>query len=111
MGIFLAPYIGSGTRFDPFRPAVDGDWEAIDLRPDATVATGFALVSAVAVTTGDKLADAPSEMLSNAIRNRIQNRLGVTVANKTLAEIIGDLMIRTPPGKWNRLANSPLMQR
>jgi hypothetical protein len=49
---WLTRYIGSGlgTEADPFRPmGADelGDWSAIDLRPDSSVAAGFALLQGV----------------------------------------------------------------
>ena len=42
---YLTPYVGTGTNEDPFTPkGASGAWSAIDLRPDCSVATGYALL-------------------------------------------------------------------
>ena len=45
MAFYLAPYIGAGTRDDPFRPRGSDQpgWSAIDLRPDPSRLDGGGL--------------------------------------------------------------------
>ena len=44
--IYLAPYVGSGTAKDPFKPRQwdSSRWDAIDLRPDPTRIDGWCLL-------------------------------------------------------------------
>ena len=44
---YLAPYVGTGTFADAFRPrgSEQPGWSAIDLRPNGAVATGLALMA------------------------------------------------------------------
>lgn len=85
MPLYLAPYIGAGTRADPFRPrgsAVPG-WRAIDLRPDPTVRTGRALIWLPIHDTDtqlDRLADDPAEPFGALVRTRIAQRTGIADA-------------------------------
>lgn len=84
--LYLSPYIGTGSKEDPFRPkhsVPDASWESMDLRP-AGQAAGFsllwtpsALLSAVDLT---QLADEKSETMTPARRTRIENELGVTIS-------------------------------
>ena len=108
MPFYYSSYTGSGTRKDPFRPAgFDGHvWSALDLRDDPTVAAGFCFVYSPdtindpAVTlVAQNYTDVPSQQ----IRNRIGQRLGVTIPNDTLGNIIGWLLTNPPAGRWAKL--------
>lgn len=103
--LYLAPYVGSGTKSDPFRPrAAAGKWSAVDLRPDPTVIDGFALLY-LPGASGDaqlrQIGDAKEELLSRATETFIGNRLGKTFdgSNATISDLIGDLCLSPPSVK------------
>lgn len=111
MSFYLSRYIGTGTRADPFRPAV---WEtglargSLDLRPDSTTVDGRALVRMAADASGalwDKVAETQDEVLSSLLRRRIYQFLNVP--ERALATrfdaIMADLLMDPPPGAWKRL--------
>lgn len=85
----LAPYIGSGTADDPYRP-IGGATGAIDLRPDPSVRDGWALV---ADAPSMAVADSPDERIPAAIRRRLSNALGVTLDDRPFGRIVADLLI------------------
>lgn len=106
----LAPYVGTGTRKDPFRPrAAEGNWSAVDLRPDASVVDGFALLHHPS-TSSDPLLRAigsnKNEARSRAMEISLGNVLGKTFdgKNRSIADLVGDLLIAPPSVKgWNPL--------
>lgn len=109
MPYYLAPYVGSGTRQDPRRPRGADDhaqWAAIDLRPDPTVAAGYALVWTPGPASGAgvaKLCDSAEETLPLSVRSALGSALGVTVEASAFGEAILDLMLRPPVRGWGRL--------
>jgi hypothetical protein len=94
---YLSGYVGDGSEANPFRPVgVDGlpTWSSIDLRPDGSVATGFALVAAQTRIDGqrrDYLGDAPTAR-SAAVKDVIGTRLSVTLDTDSLAQIALELL-------------------
>lgn len=103
--LYLGTWIGAGTRADPFRPrGTDGvpGWSAVDLRLDQTSATGFCLLgtdAVLSVSDADLLALDKLEALSAVRRNRIENRLGVTLTGATMSAILEELLF-IDLGKW-----------
>lgn len=113
MPIYLAPWTGSGTRQDPFQPlGVDGQpsWSCFDLRPDASTLDGGGINACILAVTNPivdpnviDLGQLGSTLPANT-RRRIENWLGIpTLDNLTLLEIIAQLLINPPPGKWGRI--------
>lgn len=110
---WLTGYIGKGTDGDPFRPfgadELDG-WSAIDLRPDSAKVDGFALLAGAALPMKVgriSLGDDP-DASSVAVRNGIQSKVGITLADSKLRRIVRSLLVEhaTPPGdktRWNPL--------
>lgn len=111
---WLTRYIGSGLGTDPdsFRPlGADelGLWDAIDLRPDSSVAAGFALLHGVGplpVAAGRvSLGDDP-DAASPAVKSAIESRLGITLADNRLRRIVRSLLVehaRTDGTRWKPL--------
>jgi len=115
MGLYLSPYIGIGTKADPFMPRGLRDsagTSAVDIRLDPTRADGdgigFALLWQPAGTpdpTGAiKLADDYGEPLPALIRNRLNTRTGLDFsADTTIQDAIETIMLRADTGRWKRL--------
>lgn len=113
MPFYLAEYIGSGTRADPFRPVGSDQpgWAAIDLRPDPSVVDGGGLNACLLRTPtafndprARFLADDKLENLTNPQKNFLQNRLGIDLSSTNLLrDIIATLMVHPPNGAWKRL--------
>lgn len=108
--LYLAPYVGTGTISDPFRPrkAIEvAKWSGLDIRPDPKVRAGFALFS-----TDEPIADAllepivadKMERLTLQTRTRIGNRLGLTLdRNETGMELVWRLLTRDHSKGWGLL--------
>lgn len=109
MPYYLAPYKGSGTTPDPFRPEGSDQpgWSAIDLRPDASVITGRCLLYLPVADANPllrKLSDAKEEMIGTANRNALRTALGAsTLQDDAFASVVKELLVRPPAGRWNRL--------
>lgn len=109
MPIYLAPWIGSGSKEDPFRPlGVDGQstFSCLDLRPDPSKQAGYCIVSVPNPIVDSNAIDlgTTADHLSSPVRNRIQQLLeSKTIDDLTVGEIIGQLLLDPPPGKWARL--------
>lgn len=97
MPYYLAPYIGAGTRPDPFRPRGSSQprWSAIDLRPDSSQITGRCLLFLPVhdpYPTLERLADTPQEFLGDSIRNRLQNALSLTLGQTRFDHMVEELL-------------------
>src|SRR3989337_877625 len=94
---YLAPYVGTGTEDDPFRPkGVDGlkTWTAIDLRADCTQAAGFALLAVETPnpSIGPYLGDDP-DAERPGLPGLIRASLGVLPEATRLRDILAELLI------------------
>ena len=115
MPYYLAPYVGSGTDSDPFRPRRSGDveqvgWSAIDLRPDSSVASGPSNVCLLWLPSGafvdgalKKVADTPDQIVPQADCDQINAFLGTTVTSGPFSDVVAQIMLNPPPNKWNKL--------
>ena len=110
MPYYLAPYIGSGTRQDPFRPLGSDQpgWSAVDLRPDggATLGGGGLNACLLYLPVADarpqlrQIGLAKADTIGPGLRNAIQTRLGVTVTATTLLDLVWDLLLAPPANTW-----------
>ena len=94
---YLAPYVGTGTEDDPFRPkGVDGlkTWTAIDLRADCTQAAGFALLAIETPdpSIGPYLGDDP-DTERPGLPGLIRASLGILPEATRLRDILAELLI------------------
>lgn len=104
--LYLAPFVGSGVKGDPFRPrgwdAMEG-WQMIDLRPDPTVSAGFCLLHAPA-SISDGLLDGigldKTEVLGAALKTTLGSKLGFNFASLTTIETLMQAILFVPHGKW-----------
>lgn len=121
MPYYLAPYIGSGTFADSYRPLGSDQpgWKAIDLRPDPSRADGGGLNACVLyLPTHDPdpglttiVADR-QELVSPAVRNQIRNRLGLTdLTEADFPSLIAAVLTRPPVGAWKRLVATSRLDR
>lgn len=105
----LVPYLGVGTPDSPYRPVgLDQPGaSAIDLRPDASVRAGMALIALPSVpASGFHLGDDPRAAMPATVRRRLGNALGVTVEADRLDRIAAELLIdhaRTDGTRWRPL--------
>lgn len=111
MAVYLAPFVGSGTRADPFRPAgIDGaaDWTCVDLRPNEASSSGWCLVWTPGTLTDASLLElgsTPVDVLPQPVKNQLQNRLGIDLSTTaTLLDVV--VAILTNPN-WPR----PLLRK
>jgi hypothetical protein len=108
---YVAPYIGAGTRTDPFRPlgATVPGWSAIDLRPDPSKADGYAILHLPERYTQTALSafgDHEDEPVGPATRAMISRRLGVAALAYThVRDIIAELLL-APGHPWKPLRTS-----
>lgn len=115
MPVYLSPYVGKGSKADPYRPrgSIDGQpWSSIDLRPDSTKVDGFALLSQNAIDLDPlltKLSDqsgssAKSDAISGSLKNSLDTKLAVSIGSvSTLEELLGDLLLNERASKWKPL--------
>jgi hypothetical protein len=115
MPYYLAPYRGSGTRSDPFRPVGSDQpgWSAIDLRADKGVTVdgggwGFALLYLPPGTTAPaqviKLAEDPKETIALTTRQVLTSRLPLDFSKDQIIEdVFSTLLLKPPDGWWNAL--------
>jgi hypothetical protein len=114
MPLYLSPYIGLGTKVNPFRP-VGLDTlgsSAIDIRIDATRADGngigFALLWLPTGSTNPqgsiKIADDYGDQLTSQQRTRLNNRTGLDFGSDTsIQDAIETIMFREDFLTWKRL--------
>lgn len=116
MAVYLLPWAGTGTEPDPYVPrGIDQNatWSCIDLRPDSTAPTGFALVehpTLASVPAGGRLvATALDGSVSAATRTVLVTRLGLsTLAATTVGALAAELLIdhaRTDGTRWKPLGS------
>lgn len=114
MPLYLSPYIGQGTRDNPFRPsgADQSGASAIDLRIDCTRADGgglrFALLwlplGSSSPTGAIKLADDHGETVSTLIKNAANTRFGLDFSKDlTIQDLVETILLRPDNGHWHRL--------
>lgn len=89
MPYYLAPYVGSGVKGDPYRPrGADGqEFSSLDLRPGRDVAllwTPAPVTDAQLITLGDDAI----ESVTDGIRNRLTTAMGRTVTGATVQEVV-----------------------
>jgi hypothetical protein len=78
----------------------------VDLRPDATVQSGFALVAGNGVLAlADALASDPSDTVGPTVRTLLGNKLGLSLSGSTIQEVLAELLF-VKTGKWNPAAAS-----
>lgn len=110
MPLYIAPYIGSGTKLDMYRPKYSDEqegWSAIDLRPDASVVDGLSLLwlpndhSAVNLyKLGVDKNEAPSPGILTSVASKLQLAIGKPVTN--LSSLLSFLLFNDHgAGKWN----------
>lgn len=105
----LAEYQGSGEKGDAFRPVgLDTALEAnaVDLRPDPSVAIGHALIWTPATVADPRvtaLAEDRAEKMTTARRNRVANLLGANVSSSAFGEVFGTLLSSPPANRWKGL--------
>lgn len=114
MSLFFSPYIGAGTRANPFRPTgldIPGA-SAVDIRLDSTVANGggigYALLwlpSGVTDPIGSiKIADDYGDLLTSRQRTRLNQRTGLDFgADATIQDAVETIVLRADTLKWKRL--------
>ena len=111
MHYYLSTYVGAGTSLDPYR-ALGADQPgagAIDLRPDPTVLAGRCLLGMPIrqdPVGARYFGDDPRVVLSNQIRARLGNDLGLTLAESRFDAIALELLTdhaRTDGTRWKPL--------
>ena len=94
--LYLAPYVGAGKEFDPWRPrgSEQSGWAAIDLRPGGVGLVGRALMHVPVRddTIGDYLGDAP-DAVSAAVKSKIGSKLGLTLQESTPRQMLAELLM------------------
>lgn len=117
VALFLSPYIGTGTKDDPFRPRGldEPGASAIDIRLDPTRSDGNGIGVALLwlpVGTPDpvgvfKLADDYGDTLSQPMRNQLNSRLGLSfAADATIQDAVETILLRPTDGLWHQLRPS-----
>ena len=114
MSLFLSPYIGAGTKLDPYRPVgldVPGA-SAIDIRLDPTRADGNGIGFALLWVPGGipdpagaiKLADDYGDLLTNQQRNRLNQWTGLDFGvDTTIQDAIETILLRADAILWKQL--------
>lgn len=111
MPLYLADYVGDGTRRDPWRPrgSAQPGWSAIKLGPGGPSAQALLWLPTADPTLGARLlADNKSEVLAQSSRTKIDSGLGVVSDAKatTPRELVESLLLHPPGQKWNPLRPS-----
>ena len=105
MPVYLSPYRGPGTRSDSFRPrGADGSWSSIDLRPVGSCVDGYALLHTPHNITDPRvylLGVDKDDALPRPVERRVGSMLGLAFdgSNRTLSELVGEIMLRPLRGK------------
>lgn len=94
---YLTTYVGKGAIEDPYRPrGASGTWTANDLRPGGVGLDGYALLSMAKrdddAVKGDYLGDSLIDP-SDAVKALVESRLGLTLASRTLRQIVIELLV------------------
>lgn len=104
--LYLAPWIGTGTKADPFRvKGADGfalPYTCLDLRIDPTAVAGFCLLhtqNAIVEMGVAQLAAFKDDTVGLALRTSIGNQLGVTLSANTISGLLEELLFQDL-GKW-----------
>lgn len=108
---YLSPYIGTGSDTDPFRPHGLNQSGAgcIDLRPNGTVATGFAICAAPILPAQPgviSIAASSISTLNAARRTALSTALGATITASTPVDLLVELLLthaRTDGSRWKPL--------
>jgi hypothetical protein len=113
MPYYLAPYVGTGTALDPFRPrgSEQPGWSAIDLRPDSSRLDGGGLNACLLhllVANPDPLLQLvaldPADTIGAALRQALATRLTlVTAPTSRWDDLAMELMLSPPPNGWKAL--------
>lgn len=114
MALFLSPYVGAGTKADPFRPQGldEPGASAVDIRLDPTTVDGggigWALLwvpSGIPDPSGAiKLADDYGDLLTNPLRNQLNTRLGLDFGpDATIQDAVETIMLRADTLRWKRI--------
>lgn len=113
MPYYLAPYVGAGTKADPYRPRGSNQpgWKAIDLRPDASAVHGGGLNACLLYLPAhdpdvqlELLADELTETLSGGRLARVRTRLGLPdLEQAEFSLVIARILLRPPVNGWKRL--------
>jgi uncharacterized membrane protein len=78
----------------------------VDLRPDATVQSGFAFVAGNGVLAlADAIASDPTDTVGPTVRTLLGNKLGLSLSGSTIQEVLAELLF-VKTGKWNPAAAS-----
>ena len=111
--LYLAPYIGTGTRDDAFRPrGAESGFSSVDLRPDPTKVDGYALLYMPGGSSEpglEKLGEHKHEVCSVIAGIRAGNKLGKSFdhKNKTVGDLVGDLLMSPPSVRgWKPLQHA-----
>ena len=96
VSLTLAPYVGNGTRRNPFRTALEG--ASIDLRPDCSKRDGYALVNTQERVRRLKLAEGFKDTFGYRIRNRVHDLLGVDVSRVRRFDVLAAKLLLEPNG-------------
>jgi len=111
MPYYLAPYIGSGKRFDPCRPIGSEQlgWSAIDLRPDGGATPHGSGLNACLLYLPQhdpnrrlyQLASQESEAIGPQQRHHLCHRLGFQgIRSKRFDDLVVELMVHPPTHGW-----------
>jgi hypothetical protein len=109
MYLYLADFVGSGSRRDPYRvPGMQPGASILDLRPDCTAPDGHAILSSPQPVRDRRLrlvAERPHEAVAIATRRLFASRLRVDAAEETLAHALFAMLVTPPSGRhaWPRL--------
>ena len=112
MPYYIAPYIGTGTFLEPFRPrgSDQAGWSAIDLRPDGGATLGGGGLNACLLHL--PLADPDPQLrlmsldradsIGPGLRQAIVARLGLLAdpASGRWDDLAAELLLGPPPGGW-----------
>lgn len=107
---------GSEPKLKPTVAEADPGWTAIDLRPDGSVADGWA------ISTSPVRSDTPqriylgndADAVSVAMRNQLRSRLGVTLVATKLRDAVAELLLQwgtIDATRWKPLRASMLARR
>jgi hypothetical protein len=114
MYFYLADFVGTGTRKDPFRaPDMQPGATILDLRPDCTVRDGHAILASPHPVRDRRvrlIAEQPHEIIARAARRLFGSRLRVDVSGPSIAETLFRMLVHPPSGRqtWNPLTPSLL---
>ena len=116
MSLYLSPYVGKGSKQNPFRPVGSDQpgWSAIDLRADGGQSLdggGFPYamlwlpIGSVEDPSLIKLGDAKDELLAVSSRSILSSKtISLDFSRDTkLDDVLSTLLLRPPANGWNPL--------